>query len=179
MTPELLAQIKAVVESGTVLVLAVLGVLYTAATIVAGVAPPTWKFTLICARLAGDLRRLLKLPEDAEKRAAREAHIAALVREAEQRGRAEGSGEPPRVAGVLALVLLGLAAPTACSSGIFGTPELKSPCEGLYCLSVEIAGVVEPMVCYQTEAEREMARRSALKRGARACITDGARAVCR
>jgi hypothetical protein len=174
MTPDLLAQIKAVVESGTVLVLAVLGVLYTGATLIAGVAPPTWKLTLICARLAGDLRRLLKLPDSPALAATKEARIQVLLDAAYDRGRAENHTP------ILLLLLLPvLMLPTACASGLFGTPELKSPCEGLYCLSVEIAGVVEPMVCYQTEAERERARRSALKRGARACITDGAGAVCR
>jgi hypothetical protein len=179
MTPELLAQIKAVVESGTVLALAVLGVLYTAATVVAAAAPPTWKLTLICARLAGDLRRLLKLPESPAQAATKEARIQALADAAYDRGRAESNRAPPLGPAAMLLLLTMLAVPTACAGGIFGTPEVKSPCDGLYCLSVEIAGVFEPMVCYPTEAERERARRSALKRGARACITDGARAVCR
>jgi len=176
MTPELLAQIKAVIESGTVLVLAVLGVLYTAATVIAAVAPPTWKLTLLCARLAGDLRRLLKLPEDAAKIEAREAHVRAIVDAAYDRGRAENHRIPPGPA-LLLLLLVGGVSQSACS--VFGSPEVSSPCAGLYCLSVQIAGVVEPMVCYQTEVERDMARRSALKRGARACIMDGERAVCR
>jgi hypothetical protein len=178
MTPELLTQIKDVL--GTILEVSayVALVLYTGATLIAAVAPPTWKLTLVCARLAGDLRRLLKLPENPVQAAAREARVQALTDAAYDRGRAENSRIPPGPAAMLLLFAV-LTVPTACSSSLFGSPEIKSPCEGLYCISVEIAGVVEPMVCYQTEAQREMARRSALKRGARACLTDGARAVCR
>jgi hypothetical protein len=53
------------------------------------------------------------------------------------------------------LPLLALLLP-AC--GLF-TPVAKSPCEGLYCLGVEVAQVPgAALVCYQTEQERTNAR---------------------
>lgn len=42
--------------------------------------------------------------------------------------------------------------------GLF-TPVAKSPCDGLYCLGVEVAGVPgAALVCYQSEVERDNAR---------------------
>ena len=102
---------------------------------------------------------------------------ASKAARAAERGLAETPPPPPPAAAILLLIGASLLGADGCA--LFGSPEIKSPCEGLYCLSVEITGVVEPMVCYQTEDEREMARRAALRRGARACVTDGARAVCR
>jgi hypothetical protein len=52
---------------------------------------------------------------------------------------------------LLPLVLLA----TGC--GLF-TPSVKSPCDGLYCVSVETTGVPgAALLCYQTAAERTAA----------------------
>ncbi len=61
----LLTQITALIGPATVLAMALLGVLYTLVTLAAALMPRSWPVTLVCARLALDLRRLLKLPEDA------------------------------------------------------------------------------------------------------------------
>lgn len=55
-------------------------------------------------------------------------------------------------------------------------PVASSPCEGLYCVGVETAGVPgTELICYQTEAEAKT------KLAARGCTLDSgaARAVCR
>ena len=64
--------------------------------------------------------------------------------------------------------------------GLF-TPVVKSPCDGLYCLGVEVAGVPgSVLVCYQTELERTNAR---IRMAAQGCqlgvdVEQRQRAVC-
>src|SRR3972149_155642 len=63
--------------------------------------------------------------------------VRAIAASAAERGPAENHRIPPGPA-LLLLLLVGGVSQSACSG--FGSPELKSPCEGLYCLSVEIGG---------------------------------------
>jgi hypothetical protein len=45
---------------------------------------------------------------------------------------------------------------TVTGCGIFSTPKVSSPCDGLYCVSVETTGIPgAELLCYQTAALRD------------------------
>jgi len=49
--------------------------------------------------------------------------------------------------------------------GLF-TPGVKSPCDGLYCVSIDVSGVPGTgLICYETEAKMQQARTALRARG--------------